>query len=319
MTRSAAAKYSALTILTVLLLGVLLFVLKAPESGVDQQNRPKSIDSELLRDTNRPNSSSTSNRAPAFEGQIPGAPAEPTSAWLAMEGYLGPFYGTMREPPRITVLPQTLTVGQSAAWNALGLLHNNTATDVEINRLAVTLIDSSGGDLATVSSWLPHSHVRAGEPAPFVVTTDVPRRDVASVKWDVEHLPCNDDACAPTTHALELTIFWQQPYGSRQRLTRPPARDPENPPFPYWLVGTVRNVSQRNVARTQVTAAWLDAANRVIHVAILPLHSFDDYEHDYLNLALKAGEGADFAYSNSDPALAARLTNARIALWGIAE
>ncbi len=257
----------------------------------------------------------TRQLSPALEGPIAGIPPEDPDSWKHAVGYSGPFFNPDSNDGRVVVLEQTVTTDAGPTWGALGLVRNQTDSSISITGLKATLLDAEHREVGTVAASLPISYLRSGEPGPFVATSLLPTSSVASVRWEATYSIGGDATLQSRSYDLQTS--WDRPYGTRERVEGPPFHDPQLPPFPYLLLGSIRNIGTSADTEVQVIGAWLDDHNRVVHIERLPIRPFSDYLHDHAQVSLAQAQAADFAYANGDSILGPRLTNAELALWGV--
>lgn len=242
-------------------------------------------------------------------GAYPGQPAPSPDEHKALYGYTGPYFDDSRRTGRVEVLTETVNVPPAATWRASGLVRNQT--DAVVGSVAVTaeLRSATGDVLAETTATSAVSPLRPGEPAPFAIVTDVPALLVNEVRYSAsaEAAPGGGSIAARST---ETTVYWEVPFGARERRTHYPHVDTGVPPFPYVVFGSVRNASGRGLV-PQVVAAWFDEAGRVLHTAVLPRIETDSGPGQ----AVAEGGSSDFAYSNADPEVAPLLLDARLAVW----
>ena len=188
--------------------------------------------------------------APAVAEQAPAtvatAPAPPTTVgpddWTEESSFIGPYWSTTAGSDTVRVLDEALTTATEGSWSAQGLVRNETAAPRSAVAVEATLEDAEGATLATVVAEVPVSPVRAGEPAPFTVTSDVPAASVAAVSWEVTSESGSDER-----PDLDISTAWRDPEAAPTRLVG-------------WADATTASPA------STVVVAWLDAEDRVIDV-----------------------------------------------------
>ncbi|KAA0232606.1 MAG: hypothetical protein JJLCMIEE_03320 [Acidimicrobiales bacterium] len=241
--------------------------------------------------------------------------ADPATTELFV-GYFGPHYATTvpaaAARQQMTVLEETLTTASSGPWTASGMVRNDSPAAVSAIAVEATLSDAAGNVLEVVSAEAAVHHVRPGEPAPFVVDASVDAADVASVSWRSTPLGPGDEA----RRLVDVRpVSWLLPYGERQPVSHATLWDePVGPPFPYVATGSVENTSGRQLSGVQVSAAWLDADGRVVHVDTVPAVDVTRLAVD----PLPDGFPAQFVITYDDPQLGPELSGKTIAVWGFA-
>lgn len=241
--------------------------------------------------------------------------ADEASAELFV-GYFGPHYATTvpaaAARQQMTVLEETVTTAGSGPWSAHGMVRNDTTAPVSTIAVEATLIDAAGNVMAVVSTEAAVHHVRPGEPAPFALSAAVDAATVASVSWKSTPAGAGDDA----KRLVDVRpVSWLLPYGERQPVSHSTLWDePAGPPFPYVATGSVENTSGGSLSGVQVTAAWLDAEGRVVHVDTVPAIDVTRLAVD----PLPEGFPAQFVIVYDDPQLGPALAGTTIAVWGFA-
>jgi hypothetical protein len=230
-------------------------------------------------------------------------------------GYQGPYYRMDISGHNVVVLAQTLYQWPITDWKVSGLIRNETGSHVQVAAVTAHLFDSRGNELGSATAWLPLNRLRPGEPAPFVLTTSVPASLVSSIDWHIDYA-----LSGPSNRMFQIIAYWDLPFGDRQRHTGYPFDDPANPPYPYVVFGSFRNVSAETVDAARLVGAWLDDQKRVIYVdwlSFLPLADPNPVPQE--SIGLSPGSATDYIYENAEPAVAARLSTATLALWEISQ
>lgn len=280
----------SLAFLSVLASGIAFAQISTPSTAPPEKQLPL-----LPRDPKVVREAATKNPA--------GVPAPNPDGFKSLLGYTGRYFNRSGQSGRVTVLEKTVSVLPGSNWQVVGLVRNET--DVPIGEIEVSaqLLNSAGEIVGTANAASLVRGIRSGEPAPFLLGASVPSGAVASVKYTA-----TGKVGQSIWRDFELTTYWQLPYGDRPRRDAFLHSDPQAPPYPYVIAGSVRNMGGTPVSPILV-AAWLDPEGRVIHVANLarPL--------------LKGKEPASirnigsFYYANSDPVIAPKLVEAEISYW----
>lgn len=247
---------------------------------------------------------------PADEAAAPTLmPGEPDTAdGGVFLGYVGEWYAQPRAGGDVVVLADAVRQASGPGrWRVNGLVRNEGLRDVTSVTVTARVRGSAARDLATVSTQVPISPLRPGEPAPFQVQAAVSGSAVESVEWSVQATPVA--ASTARVRRIELTPAWEQPYGQRPRHDGYPLTDPRKTPYPYALFGSVESQSKAALTDVQVWAAYLDEQRRVVHVARVPLTGPGSAQR------LEPGGTVDFLYTTDDPQLAPRLAGASRILW----
>ena len=201
------------------------------------------------------------------EGRDCGATAEDLDQALAgdesfrtLAGFQGPLFTTDVSAGALTVLDGTLSVATTGPWRAQGLVRNETTSPVLAPEVTAVLRDGAGAEVGRVTAPALVAPVRSGEPAPFVLESDVDAAAVASVDWSVV-----DAGGAPPlgTRDLELTTWFVEPAGAREPLTAGLFGESGAGPFPHVVYGSVTNRADVDAPHPAVVGAWLDDAGRV--------------------------------------------------------
>lgn len=197
---------------------------------------------------------------------------------------------------------------RAATWTARGLVRNDTADVLDEVSVEATLVGADGS-LTTARADSPVRAVRPGEPVPFVIEADLPRADVASVRWTATGVAGGD----ASSRELTLATYWTRPYGD-PRPVRIPARDESTTSArPFLLFGSVTaTTAGAGVDRPVVTAAWRDADGRITDVRTVPAVAPDGAAV----AALAPGAAADFLVVVDDAVLGPAADAAPPMLWG---
>lgn len=245
-----------------------------------------------------------------LEGDSPIGPDD----FKALKGYGGPLFNPDVQTGSVEVLESTLHPAPSTSWGVVGLARNQTRNTFAQVTIRVQLRSSSGELLDTASATSPVRGVRPGEPAPFVLTSEVPASSVADVRYSAAGA-----AGAALNRDLDVTTYWQLPYGDRPGGGGAsfPHSDPPAPPYPYVRYGNVQNLSDSPLSPT-VVGAWLDAQGHVLNVAVLPRITSDSAGNGEVvpdTGPIAPDSAGDYVYENDDPAVAPTLADAEFIRW----
>lgn len=185
---------------------------------------------------------------------------EGRDATRTLAGFEGPLFVTDVSGDSVLVLEDTVTAATSGAWQASGLLRNETTSPVLAPVVTATLRAADGTELGQARGEVAVAPVRPGEPVPFTIESDIDAGTVAAVEWAVA-----DTGVEPTggTRDLELTTYFVEPAGSRDPLGTEIFEESGRGPFPHVVYGSVTNLADVDAPRPTVVAAWLDDGGRV--------------------------------------------------------
>lgn len=267
-----------------------------------------------------------SGRSPQID-ETRGTVIRRASDFVVAPGFVGPKYDDGGSG-RVVVLTDTIAKRPGATtWTATGFLQNETGTLVRITAVTGLLSDAAGKELRTIAASTPLATARAGEPVPFVASSDVAVDLVASVTWKVTYVrgvrqpPITAAAVEDTVdpdRTLEFTVYWRRPYGNSDRRYGYPQDDAPEGPYPYVVFGSLHNSGTLPAPAARALAAWLDKDGRVIHVDKLELRVLGRVIRSAPIADIAADGDVDFFYSNSNPDIAPLLADARMVLWGAA-
>lgn len=176
-------------------------------------------------------------------------------------------FGWIDEPlsGAVSVLPESIgTVTDEGTWSAQGLVRNETLAAVDGVEVIATLLDGSGALLGTARASVVPTPLRSGEPGPFVVTSEIPATDVASVRWETL-VGSTTDPEQRRSHAD--TVAWTRPFDGQEPVDTYLHRDPPGP-RPYVLFGSVENLAD-GAPGADVAIAWQASDGRVLHVEVV--------------------------------------------------
>jgi hypothetical protein len=233
----------------------------------------------------------------------PDSPAKPKS----LKGFVGPYYASEISGDRLEVLPDSLTVSTSGQWQVRGLVRNELPHSVGDVTVTATLLSASGVVLERVTTNVPVSLLRPGEPGPFSAQSSVDAALVGSIQWSVEYGPPRSSA------ARDLLIYrdWQIPFGVEEyRGTKR-----EGPHLPFVMAVSFENVGPNlpKVEDVELVVAWLDDTGRVVWVATSSLH-----ERSSRNIPVR-GTGFFNLVSVDDPIVGPSLHSLNYMYWVVAK
>jgi len=242
-------------------------------------------------------------------GPMPGEVPPPTDATRAFYGYIGPFFDVQAQTGTVELMQTTLRQASTTTWEVLGLVRNQTVGPVRAVVVTASLKAPNGLELGTVRATTMVNYVRAGEPAPFRLQSSIPAAGIGGVTYAVTFQSASTASLIERN--LDMTTYWQVPFGSREPLSEYPMNEGPDSVLSYGLFGTVTNNSGA-MRRAHVVAGWLSDSGEVLHLTNVGLVS----EGSPPPAALVVNGSADFLYTNSDPLLAPQLHEARLVLWG---
>ena len=201
----------------------------------------------------------------------------------------------------------------AGSWTARGLVRNESPELIGATTVTAHLKDRTGQGLGTVSSRAAATMIRPGEPAAFEIASDVDNSQVADVTWEVT----TNSSGPPLSRDLQIRRFWSQPHGSRPptsvgEYSEPPGRDS----YPYVLYGEIENLSDAALTNPQVSAAWVSAEGRVVHIARATMLALGTRGAPANVLLSRNAPGiADWVFVIDDPVLANSLESLDVMLW----
>ncbi|MEO6191616.1 MAG: FxLYD domain-containing protein [Thermoanaerobaculia bacterium] len=213
-------------------------------------------------------------------------------------GYSGPYYNVEELTGNVAVLERTLYNWPTNNWHVTGLLRNQTCMDIRVSSITAHLIGPSGKEVRIETATVPISDLRPGEPAPFDLSSPIPRENVERVEWQIGYA---------TTTESPVRTFSFLVYQSRQITSSS-----------YLLFGSIQNLGSSSARGTHIVAAWLDSSGRVRYVAspLIQLATGPLSRRNKINLV--GNDFEDFVFSANDPLLASTLSQANVAIWGVA-
>jgi hypothetical protein len=231
-------------------------------------------------------------------------------------GFLGPFYLEDPGDEGVVVLASSVAEATDGPWSATGLIRNESTRSVGHTTVTGHLLAADGSEVATVSSGSVLRHIRPGEPAPFHIESDIDASLVAEVVWELSSEPPSE---GDAVRALELSVFWEQPYGDRERLESVIPPDPSSPPFPYVVAGGVVNAAAVTIADPIVVLGWLDPEGRLSLLETTPVRQFTLSDVGIDELA--PDEGSGFLVQVSDATLGPAISSGQgsLVLWAAGE
>jgi hypothetical protein len=245
---------------------------------------------------------------------------------VAIPGFLGSFYDGETASGNVVVIASSLAQRPGNNWGIDGLLRNETTLSVRNAKVQATLRDVARREIGVIDAWVPLATLRVGEPAPFAVTSSIPRASVGSVDWSIAYE--FEPAAAPGSlvsnstnpeRSFAFEIFWERQFGSDDRLTGYPHTDSLRGPYPYLLLGSIRNDGTLAVTAARVLAAWVDPGEHVVHTDWLRLRPAAFSLRPMPSAAIQPGDQVDFYYQSDDPLIAPLLKGTHLMLWGVAQ
>lgn len=181
-------------------------------------------------------------------------------AGRTLAGFQGPLFTTDVSAGVVTVLEDTVTASVAGPWRAQGLVRNETTSPVLDAEITAVLRDGAGAEIERVVATALVAPVRPGEPAPFVLESELDAAAVASVEWSVVDAGGEP---VPGTRDLELTTWFVEPAGEREPLSAEIFGESGEGPFPHVVYGSVTNLADIDAPRPAVVGAWLGEDGRV--------------------------------------------------------
>jgi hypothetical protein len=244
---------------------------------------------------------------PAMPGWTPD-PNDPGGVW----GYQGTPGLSVRilKAGAVILLDGSVSVTSSGPWRALGLVRNETTKMAGAVTIRATLYGVDGAMIETVSAPSLVDPIRPGEPAPFVLQAKADASLVAAVDWAID---TGHTAAAPVPRQIIIALYWWRPYGDRERIDWPGVSiDPPAPPYPYFLVGSMRSYAPKPLRAMTAVIAYADEAGRIIWAGTAtPIDPPGGRPGDL--------KFVDFYVEVDDPAIAPKLMVASPLWWGIGQ
>jgi hypothetical protein len=245
-----------------------------------------------------------------LDGILAGPPGD---AFRTLAGFSGPRWTTELQRDRLVVLDDTVRATAEGLWSATGLARNEASSPQVDVTVHARLLDATGVELAVVDAPLAVAPLRPGEPAPFLVESDVAAADVASVEWSIDGA-AGDAEQADTGRAFEISTYWTEPAGERTPpLSIADHQDPVSGPGPHLVFGSVSGLDGADGDQPTVVAAWIGEDGRVLHVAdaaVVQVGGDEPLDH------LGADGLGDFVLVLDGPETDA-LATAALALWAV--
>jgi hypothetical protein len=235
-------------------------------------------------------------------GPLPGEVTQPPNPDedKNLYGYSGPYYNTASLDGRVIVLDKTTHVWSTSTWKVSGLIRNQTRCTIHVVGLTGRLLGVAGKLLDTVTTSVPVSDLRPGEPGPFLIEApQVATSAVKSVIWQLDYLLAES-----ASRLFELNVYKGERSGSS-----------------YYLDGLIHNAATTTARGVRVVAAWFDLGEKgaVLHVSSVKLRRLSNPKMDLDAIDLKGGESEEFIFIAEGPELVQLLGNTRYALWGISQ
>lgn len=225
-----------------------------------------------------------------------------------LAGFSGPHYTTDLSADALVVLDDTVAVTPSGPWGAQGLVRNETTSPALAPSVTAVLRDGTGAELDRVEASVLVTPLRPGEPAPFVLGSDVDAAAVASVDWSVEDAGGDP---RPGTRDLELSVFFTEAAGTREPVDTYLYEERGAGPFPFVLMGSMTDLADVAAPSPTAVAAWLGDDGRV--QAVAQAQAVDPTGAPATSLA--PGDLADFVLTVEGDV--AGLDAAPLLLWGM--
>jgi hypothetical protein len=190
--------------------------------------------------------------SPAEEDQ-----SQDDSTWRSLLGFAGPYFAKQGSG-ELVLLPGSVFVTSDGPWRAWGFVRNESLLPLGAT-VTAALFDGGGNALATVTTEVPVTPLRPGEPGPFMLASDTPVSEVAQVEWSVNVMA----PAPPKARDFLVMLHWGLPYGDRPPFDLVYTDPVGPPPYPYVLAGEAENLHSLPVATPSIVVAWLDESLRV--------------------------------------------------------
>jgi hypothetical protein len=201
------------------------------------------------------------------------APAEPREydvdqhraawSWAAYYGYIGPWYSQLQWERGAYVIDPSLLEASEGAWSAEMLVRNDSLRTFAGLGVTATLLGQSGEVLDKVSGTSPVLGIRAGEPAPVKLSSDVDASRVAEVAYEATAQPS-----PPSTRQFEASLIRSFPPGKREPIQLQGLQEPRGlDSYPYTLLYQVKNESGEDASDFHLVIAWMDDEDRIVFIS----------------------------------------------------
>lgn len=254
-----------------------------------------------------------------IEGLVEGDEPIDPDGFKALYGYKGPAFNPSVQSGQIEVLTDTIGERAGGTWHVLGLARNQTADVVGEVKVTAELRSASGTVLGEVSATSPVRGVRKGEPVPFELQSDIPRADVADVRYSAAPV-----AGGAVDRRFDVEPAGQVAYDTHDVSSAYPGLVSPGRPYPYVLDLTARNLSDQ-ASRISTVVAWLDHGptgerlpGRVIAIGSLdPVRGTGPDDPLVVDTEPAAANGGPkgLVYVSTDPEIAPRLSDAEPIFW----
>lgn len=175
-----------------------------------------------------------------------------------LQGFVGPYYLSEVDGTAVKLIKESLFIMDSKGqWGAMGLIRNETPEIVDKVIVKAELFGEDGNLIDEISEEVYVNSIRPGEPAPFVIHSEINFEEVADVKWKIVASEDNKKF----SRSANIQVYWELAQGSEEYrgIKR------EDDPYPYVLATGFENLG-RPVKNADLIAAWLDENGKVVWI-----------------------------------------------------
>jgi len=167
-------------------------------------------------------------------------------------------------------------------------------------KVEAVLYDENGKILDKVNGNSKIKNIRPGEAAPVVLESDIETSKVKRVEWNVKVVGTSAEVDRDGIVLIADAIPFGVPeYKGFKR---------QDPPNPYTLITTLRNLSKKDWRSAELVVAWVNPEGKVVEVQTAPLA--EDYN------GVVAGGSAVFQdIIIHDPTVGLQLNESEIMTW----
>lgn len=221
-----------------------------------------------------------------------------------LRGYRGKYYAEEVDSHQVVVMQESLSFPADSNWISLGLVRNETTVEVDELSVTATIYNGSGDQIGRLNAEVLVPLLRPGEPAPFIVRSDIPRDSVSRVEWAVSSKPSS----TIVHRDFEIKKTREMQFGAPSFKGHPRV----DSPYPYVLSVSTRNLGP-TTKNPRLVVAWLDEKGRVIWLEQTGLH-------ENANSEIETNGVAQFRDIRiSDDKIGPNLTNTEQVMWVVGE
>lgn len=217
-------------------------------------------------------------------------------------GFFGPYAVEYVDGINVSVVPNSLNIiaSEENNWTAMGLVRNETMSNIGNSFVEATLINSEGKEVEKVKGKVLVDDIRPGEPAPFVLTSRTNIEDVETVDWVVKVQEKEEKI----SRDANITIDYELAFGDEYYKGQPRY----DAPFPYRLSVSFDNLGVK-VKDVELTVAWLTPEGKVFWIEQSKLDPV------FANGISEEGAGYFMNIVNNDKEIAPKLTESLNMFW----